>query len=92
MVFFAEAYYAGLVREMVFDAAGSALGRIGDLYVRPNPGSLYPVLSLVEVRLRHEPRVAYIPWPQVRSASYEGFRLSCALDDAQVEGPAEEDV
>jgi CBS domain-containing protein len=77
---------------MVFDAAGSALGRIGDLYVRPNPGSLYPVLSLVEVRLRHEPRVAYIPWPQVRSASYEGFRLSCALDAAQVEGPAEEDV
>ena len=92
MVFFSEAYYAGLVRETVFDVSGRELGRIADLYVRPNPHAMYPILSKVAVKLKGDGRTAVIPWHHIRSASYEGFRLASGLEQAVVEAPGEDDV
>jgi len=91
MVFFAEAYLAGLVREMVYDPSGQRLGRIEDVFVRPNPRSMYPLVSKIAVRLSEGGRTVLIPWQQVRSASYEGFRLATDLERA-VAALADEDV
>jgi len=91
MVFFAEAYFAGLVRETVFDPSGRRLGLICDIFVKPNPRSMFPVIAKVAVRLADR-RVVLIPWHCVRSASYEGFRLATDLERAAVEAPDEEDV
>jgi CBS domain-containing protein/sporulation protein YlmC with PRC-barrel domain len=91
MVFFAEAYFAGLVRETVFDPSGRRLGPICDIFVKPNPRSMYPVISKVAVQLADR-RTVLIPWHCVRSASYEGFRLAMDLERAAVEAPDEEDV
>ena len=74
MVFFAEAYYAALVRETVYDAAGVRLGRVADLLIKPR--ERYPVLSRIVVRPGAGGQDLLIPWQLVRSASYEGFRLS----------------
>lgn len=74
MVFFAEAYYAALIRETVYDAAGVRLGRIADLLLKPR--ERYPVLSRIVVRPAKGGEDLLIPWQLVRSASYEGFRLS----------------
>lgn len=90
MVFFAEAYFAGLVRETLFDISGRALGKIDDLFVKPR--DQFPILSKVGVRLFADRRTVYIPWHLVRSASYEGFRLSTRLEQAAREQPDEDDV
>jgi len=90
MVFFAEAYFAGLVRETLFDVSGRALGKIDDLFVKPR--DQFPILSKVAVRLFADQRTVYIPWHLVRSASYEGFRLSTSLEQAAGEQPDEDDV
>jgi magnesium transporter len=90
MVFFAEAYFAGLMRETLFDKSDRALGRIDDLLVQPRDP--FPVLTKVAVRLFEGKRTVYIPWPLVRSASYEGFRLSTNLENAAVDHPGEDEV
>ena len=90
MVFFSEAYFAGLVREMVFDPSGRALGRIDDVFVKPR--DRFPVLSKIALRLSADRRTVLIPWPLVRSASYEGFRLATSLDRAACDEPDEDDV
>jgi magnesium transporter len=91
MVFFAEAYYAGLVQETVFDPSGRRLGPICDIFVEPNPRSIYPLVCKIAVRLA-DGRTVLIPWQRVRSASYEGFRLATDLERAAVEAPDAEDV
>lgn len=91
MVFFAEAYFAALVREWLIDPAGRRVGLIWDIFVRPNPRAMYPIVSKIAVRLSRR-RLALIPWHCIRSASYEGFRLGVDLEQATVDSPNEEDV
>jgi len=90
MVFFAEAYFAALIRETVYDASGRRLGQIDDILVTPRDH--FPVVSKVAVKLSGEDRTVYIPWHLVRSASYEGFRLSSSLEAAAVAVPDPEDI
>jgi CBS domain-containing protein len=90
MTFFAEAYFAALIRETVFDASGHRLGKINDILVRPRDH--FPFVSKVAVRLDSKGGIVYIPWDLVRSASYEGFRLSTSLEAAAQEAPEEADV
>ncbi|MCE5238638.1 CBS domain-containing protein [bacterium] len=78
MVFFAEAYFAGLVREVLYDAQGKPLGRIVDLVIEPR--ERYPVVTKVVVQPPHGGERLILPWHLIRSASYEGFRLAGALD------------
>jgi magnesium transporter len=79
MVFFAEAYYAALTRETVYDFGGARLGRITDLVVQPR--ERYPVVTKVILQSAADGSELIIPWRVVRSASYEGFRLSTNLTD-----------
>jgi CBS domain-containing protein/sporulation protein YlmC with PRC-barrel domain len=90
MVFFAEAYFAGLVQETLFDISDRALGKITDLFVTAREP--FPVLSKVAVKLFAGGKTVYIPWPLVRSASYEGFRLSTSLEEAAHDQPDDDDV
>lgn len=77
MVFFAEAYFAALLRETVYDAAGQPLGRIVDVLIRPR--ERYPVVSKIVVKSKAGDELR-VPWHLVRSASYEGFRLATRLE------------
>ena len=79
MVFFAEAYFAGLVRETLYDAGGKPIGRIVDLIVEPR--ERYPVVTKVVVQPPRSHERLILPWNLIRSASYEGFRLAGPLDN-----------
>jgi len=79
MVFFAEAYFAALRRETVYDADGTELGPVVDLLVEPR--ETYPVVTHLVFRRRGSREQVIVPWSVVRSASYEGFRLSRQLED-----------
>lgn len=74
MVFFAEAYFAALLRETIYDVDNTRLGRIVDLIIEPR--ERYPVVTKVVFELIRSRERRVIPWHLVRSASYEGFRLS----------------
>lgn len=74
MVFFAEAYFAGLLRETLYDVDGTRLGRLVDLIIEPR--QRYPVVTKVVFQDVKSRERLIVPWTLVRSASYEGFRLS----------------
>lgn len=78
MVFFAEAYFAGLVREILYDAEGRVIGPIVDLIVEPR--ATYPVVTKVVIQPRQGERLV-LPWNLIRSASHEGFRLAGHVDN-----------
>lgn len=79
MVFFAEAYLAALLRETIYDADGTRLGRIVDLIIEPR--ERYPVVTKVIFQAVGSRERHVVPWPLVRSASSEGFRLSRRFAD-----------
>jgi hypothetical protein len=87
MVFFAEAYFAGLVREVLYDAQGKPIGPIVDLIIEPR--ERYPVVTKVVVQPPHTRDRLVLPWHLIRSASYEGFQLSGRLEHlrGQRQGP-----
>ena len=78
MVFFAEAYFAGLIRETLYDVDGARLGRIVDVIVQPR--ERYPVVTKVVFLKKGSHERIVVPWHMVRSASYEGFRLSMKFE------------
>lgn len=79
MVFFAEAYFAALLRETIYDVDGTRLGRIVDLIVEPR--ERYPVVTKVIFQKVGSRERVIVPWHLVRSASSEGFRLSRRFSD-----------
>ena len=74
MVFFAEAYFAALSRETIYDVDGTRLGRIVDVIIESR--ERYPVVTKVVFQKAHSRERVVVPWHLVRSASSEGFRLS----------------
>lgn len=78
MVFFAEAYFAGLIRETLYDVDGARLGRLVDVIVQPR--QRYPVVTKVVFLKKGSSDPVVVPWHLVRSASYEGFRLSMKFE------------
>jgi magnesium transporter len=79
MVFFAEAYFAALVRETLYDADGARVGRLVDLIIEPR--ERYPVVTKAVFQKAGSRQRLVIPWHLVRSASQEGFRLARRLSD-----------
>ncbi|MGE5532248.1 MAG: magnesium transporter [Bacteroidota bacterium] len=79
MVFFAEAYFAALVRETLYDVDGTRIGRVVDLVIEPR--ERYPVVTKAVFQRPGSKERLVIPWQLVRSASQEGFRLARRLSD-----------
>ncbi|MEI6502020.1 MAG: PRC-barrel domain-containing protein, partial [Armatimonadota bacterium] len=64
MVFFAEAYFAGLIRETLYDVDGTRLGRIVDVVVQPR--ERYPVVTKVVFLKSGSKERFVVPWHVVR--------------------------